>query len=119
MQLPPPGGDVIGRRRVDTHILALQKLGARVEYGRTFHFKADQLTGAEILLDQVSVTGTENAIMAAVTAKGHTTIRNAASEPPSELCHFINRLGARIENIGSIHSNNAEVEVNLRWTGLS
>jgi UDP-N-acetylglucosamine 1-carboxyvinyltransferase len=102
MQLPPPGGDVIGRRRVDTHILALQKLGARVDFGRTFHFQADQLTGAEILLDQVSVTGTENAIMAAVTAKGHTTIRNAASEPHiQELCHFMNHLGARIENIGS------------------
>lgn len=102
MQLPPPGGDVIGRRRVDTHILALQKLGARVDFGRTFHFQAAQLTGAEILLDQVSVTGTENAIMAAVTAKGHTTIRNAASEPHiQELCHFMNHLGARIENIGS------------------
>jgi UDP-N-acetylglucosamine 1-carboxyvinyltransferase len=108
MQLPPPGGDVIGRRRVDTHILALQKLGARVEYDRTFHFKADQLTGAEILLDQVSVTGTENAIMAAVTATGHTTIRNAASEPHiQELCHFMNLLGARIENIGS---NTLEIE---------
>jgi UDP-N-acetylglucosamine 1-carboxyvinyltransferase len=102
LHLPPPGGDVIGRRRVDTHILALEKLGAKVDYGRSFHFQATQLIGAEILLDQVSVTGTENAIMAAVTAKGHTTIRNAASEPHiQELCHFLNGLGGRIENIGS------------------
>ncbi len=102
LQLPPPGGDVIGRRRVDTHILALQKLGAQVDYGRSFSFKADQLTGGDVLLDQVSVTGTENAIMAAVTAKGHSTIRNAASEPHiQDLCHFLNHLGARIEGIGS------------------
>lgn len=102
MHLPPPGGDVIGRRRVDTHILALEKLGVKVDYGRSFHFQTEGLKGTNILLDQASVTGTENAIMAAVTAEGATTIRNAASEPHvQELCHFLNRLGAKIENIGS------------------
>jgi UDP-N-acetylglucosamine 1-carboxyvinyltransferase len=103
LQLPPPGGDVIGRRRVDTHMLALTGLGASVHYDRSFHFQAPNgLTGADILLDQASVTGTENAIMAAVTAKGHSIIRNAASEPHiQELCYFLNGLGAQIENIGS------------------
>ncbi len=103
LHLPPPGGDVIGRRRVDTHMLALTRLGAEVNYDRTFHFKAQNgLKGADILLDQASVTGTENAIMAAVLAKGQTIIRNAASEPHvQELCHFLNKLGAKIENIGS------------------
>jgi UDP-N-acetylglucosamine 1-carboxyvinyltransferase len=65
LHLPPPGGDVIGRRRVDTHILALQAMGAEVEYNRSFHFRARGLTGADILLDEASVTGTENVIMAA------------------------------------------------------
>jgi UDP-N-acetylglucosamine 1-carboxyvinyltransferase len=105
LQLPPPGGDVIGRRRVDTHILALQALGSNVEYDRSkhvFEFKARRLSGANILLDQASVTGTENAIMAAVTADGDTILRNAASEPHiQELCHFLNAMGAKIENIGS------------------
>lgn len=103
LRLPPPGGDVIGRRRVDTHILALQALGAQVAYDRsTFTFRADGLRGADILLDEASVTGTENAIMAAVLAKGTTVLRNAASEPHiQELCHFLNGLGARIENVGS------------------
>lgn len=103
--LPPPGGDVIGRRRVDTHILALEALGAHVEYDRSQHvfkFQADQLTGANILLDESSVTATENAIMAAVRARGTTILRNAASEPHvQELCHFLNLLGGQIENIGS------------------
>lgn len=102
LHLPPPGGDVIGRRRVDTHLLALRKLGAEVEYDRSYHFRAKGLVGADILLDEASVTGTENAIMASVTAKGQTVIRNAASEPHiQELCHFLNHLGAKIENIGS------------------
>jgi UDP-N-acetylglucosamine 1-carboxyvinyltransferase len=102
LRLPPPGGDVIGRRRVDTHILALKKLGAEVEYERTFEFKAHGLKGADILLDEASVTGTENAIMAAVLAKGTTILRNAASEPHiQELCHMLNVLGAQISNIGS------------------
>ena len=102
LRLPPPGGDVIGRRRVDTHILALTKLGAKVTYDRYFYFSANGLTGADILLDEASVTATENAIMACVTAKGQSIIRNAASEPHiQELCHFLNTLGAKIENIGS------------------
>jgi UDP-N-acetylglucosamine 1-carboxyvinyltransferase len=100
--LPPPGGDVIGRRRVDTHIVALTALGAQVEYNRQFHFKSNGLRGANILLDEASVTATENAIMAAVLAKGTTIIRNAASEPHvQELCNFLVTLGANIENIGS------------------
>ncbi len=102
LNLFPPGGDVIGRRRLDTHILALQALGAQVNYGRKFEFVAHGLKGADILLDEASVTATENAIMAAVRAKGTTVIRNAASEPHvQELCRFLNLLGARIENIGS------------------
>ncbi|MEW6180040.1 MAG: UDP-N-acetylglucosamine 1-carboxyvinyltransferase [Chloroflexota bacterium] len=102
LRLPPPGGDVIGRRRVDTHILALTKLGAKVTYDRYFYFSANGLTGADILLDEASVTATENAIMACVTARGKSVIRNAASEPHiQELCHFLNSLGAKIENIGS------------------
>lgn len=102
LRLFPPGGDVIGRRRLDTHILALQTLGAEVTYGRKLEFVAHGLKGADILMDEASVTATENAIMAAVRAKGITVIRNAASEPHiQELCRFLNRLGARIENIGS------------------
>jgi len=102
LNLPPPGGDVIGRRRVDTHLLALRALGAEVNYDRSFHFKANGLKGANILLDEASVTATENAIMASVTAKGNTILRNAASEPHiQELCLFLNSLGAFIDNIGS------------------
>jgi UDP-N-acetylglucosamine 1-carboxyvinyltransferase len=102
MRLPPPGGDVIGRRRVDTHLLTFRKLGATVEYDRSYRFSANGLTGADILLDEASVTGTENAIMASVLAKGESVIRNAASEPHvQELCHFLNQLGAKISNIGS------------------
>ncbi|TET84571.1 MAG: UDP-N-acetylglucosamine 1-carboxyvinyltransferase, partial [Anaerolineales bacterium] len=104
IDLPPPGGDVIGRRRVDTHFLALRALGAEISYGEhEFHIRApNRLRGAEVLLDEASVTATENAIMAAVTAHGETVIRNAASEPHvQDLCHFLNCLGARIENIGS------------------
>lgn len=105
LKLPPPGGDVIGRRRVDTHLLALESLGAKAQFdreGRYFHFQASKIAGANILLDEASVTATENAIMAAVTARGSTTIRNAASEPHiQELCQFLNTLGAKIEDIGS------------------
>ncbi|MFZ5911270.1 MAG: UDP-N-acetylglucosamine 1-carboxyvinyltransferase [Chloroflexota bacterium] len=102
IHLPPPGGDVIGRRRLDTHLLALQALGARVSYDRILEFKAVGLSGGDILLDEASVTATENAIMAAVLAKGRTTIRNAASEPHvQELCHFLNSMGAEIRDIGS------------------
>ena len=100
--LPPPGGDVIGRRRLDTHIIALRALGAEITYDRVFDIHASGLHGADILLDEASVTATENAVMAAVLAKGDTQIRNAASEPHvQELCNFLNLLGAQIEGIGS------------------
>ncbi|HSJ87458.1 MAG TPA: UDP-N-acetylglucosamine 1-carboxyvinyltransferase, partial [Anaerolineales bacterium] len=101
-RLPPPGGDVIGRRRLDTHILALRALGVDVKYERGFFFQNDDLRGADFLMDEASVTATENAIMAAVMAEGDTVIRNAASEPHvQELCYFLNDLGAQIEEIGS------------------
>ena len=103
LYLPPPGGDVIGRRRVDTHILAFSNLGVRTQYiDNQFHFDGNGLIGTEILMDEASVTATENAIMACVLAKGESVIRNAASEPHiQDLCHFLNSLGAKIENIGS------------------
>jgi UDP-N-acetylglucosamine 1-carboxyvinyltransferase len=102
IRLPTPGGDVIGRRRVDTHILALQALGAKVTYQRMFDMQADRLEGADILLDEASVTATENTILAAVLARGNTILRNAASEPHvQDLCQFLNALGARIQHIGS------------------
>jgi len=105
LELPPPGGDVIGRRRVDTHILAFRALGAQADFQRAehrFRFSAERLVGTRILLDEASVTATENAIMAAVTAQGTTIIRNAASEPHvQELCQCLNQMGAQIENIGS------------------
>jgi len=102
LRLPPPGGDVIGRRRLDTHILALSAMGAKVTYDRVFDFQSNGLHGADILLDEASVTATENAVMAAVLAQGETRIRNAASEPHvQEVCQFLNILGARIEGIGS------------------
>jgi len=105
IHLPPPGGDVIGRRRVDTHLLALENLGAQVRYTErefSMHVEDGHLQGADVLLDEASVTATENAIMAAVTARGTTVLRNAASEPHvQELCHFLVKLGAQIENIGS------------------
>lgn len=99
--LPPPGGDVIGRRRLDTHFLALGSLGAEVEAGSEYVLRASELRGADIFLDEPSVTGTENAILAAVTARGETRIRNAAGEPHVlDLCRFLVTLGARIEGIG-------------------
>lgn len=105
LELPPPGGDIIGRRRLDTHILALTALGAEVRYdphAKLLNFTCSGMRGADLFLDEASVTATENAIMAAVLARGHTVIRNAASEPHiQELCHFLNHLGAQIENIGS------------------
>jgi UDP-N-acetylglucosamine 1-carboxyvinyltransferase len=100
--LPPPGGDVIGRRRVDTHVLAFEQLGASVTINHQFEFKADKLIGADVFLDEPSVTGTENALMAAVGAEGTTILRNAASEPHvQELAHFLVALGADIEGIGT------------------
>ncbi len=104
VDLPPPGGDVIGRRRVDTHFIALKEFGVDVNYSeREYKLSvANKLMGANVLLDEASVTATENAITTAVTAKGNTIIRNAASEPHvQELCHFLNVMGAKIMNIGS------------------
>ncbi len=101
--LPRPGGDRIGRRRMDTHILALQALGATVKtFPDGFELQCDQLRGADILLDEASVTGTENAVCAATLADGETIIRNAASEPHVQgLCRLLNSMGAKIEGIGS------------------
>ena len=100
--LPPPGGDVIGRRRVDTHFLALERLGAVVTVGDAYQIDARQLVGADIFLDEPSVTGTENALMAAVMATGRTVLRNAASEPHvQDTARFLVALGAEIDGIGS------------------
>jgi UDP-N-acetylglucosamine 1-carboxyvinyltransferase len=100
--LPPPGGDVIGRRRLDTHFLALEALGATVETGQDYTLRARRLVGARIFLDEPSVTATENAMMAASLSKGTTVIRNAASEPHvQDLAHALCLMGARIEGIGT------------------
>jgi UDP-N-acetylglucosamine 1-carboxyvinyltransferase len=103
LELAAPGGDVIGHRRLDTHILALEQLGAKIEYTDRFLMSVNGgLHGANILLDEASVTATENAIMGAVLAKGTTVIRNAASEPHvQDLCNFLVLLGAQIDGIGS------------------
>ncbi len=102
VHMPSPGGDVIGRRRVDTHFLALSALGAEVDSRRSFSLRSEHLQGADILLDEASVTGTENAIMASVLAEGRTKIRNAACEPHvQDLCHMLCQFGAEIEGIGS------------------
>ncbi|HAM78627.1 MAG: UDP-N-acetylglucosamine 1-carboxyvinyltransferase [Treponema sp.] len=98
----PPGGDVIGRRRLDTHFLALTELGARVAVTNKFEFTANKLVGKELFLDEASVTATENAVMAAVLAEGRTEITNAASEPHvQDLCNMLNLMGAKISGIGS------------------
>ncbi|MFP4152787.1 MAG: UDP-N-acetylglucosamine 1-carboxyvinyltransferase [Alkalispirochaeta sp.] len=100
--LPPPGGDVIGRRRLDTHFLALEGLGGQVHTDGVFVVQANKLVGETLFLDEASVTATENAIMAAVLAEGETVIENAASEPHvQDLCHMLNGMGARIAGIGS------------------
>ena len=102
LELPPPGGDVIGRRRLDTHFLALQALGAEFEVGDTFKLWTKGFQGADVFLDEPSVTGTENAVTAAVAARGTTILRNAASEPHvQDLCNFLVALGAEIEGIGT------------------
>lgn len=102
VSLPPPGGDVIGRRRMDTHFLAFRGLGATVELNTGFTVSADELIGADVFLDEPSVTGTENAIMAAVRARGTTHLRNAASEPHvQDLCRLLNAMGAQISGVGS------------------
>ncbi|MFN2564725.1 MAG: UDP-N-acetylglucosamine 1-carboxyvinyltransferase [Gemmatimonadaceae bacterium] len=100
--LPPPGGDVIGRRRLDTHFLALQQLGVEFELAEAYHLRASRLAGADVFLDEPSVTGTENALTAAVAARGTTVLRNAASEPHvQDLARFLVSLGAQIEGIGT------------------
>jgi UDP-N-acetylglucosamine 1-carboxyvinyltransferase len=100
--LPPPGGDVIGRRRLDTHFLALTELGAKVSINGSYRFTASRLSGADIFLDEASVTATENAVMAAVLAKGQTMLTNAASEPHcQDLCRMLTAMGAKIEGVGS------------------
>jgi UDP-N-acetylglucosamine 1-carboxyvinyltransferase len=103
--IPKPGGDKIGRRRLDTHIVGFEKLGAEFTYHSQdgfFHLEASQLKGADLLLDEPSVTGTANIVMAAVMATGKTTIYNAACEPYlQQLCKMLNRMGARISGIGS------------------
>lgn len=101
-ELAPPGGDVIGRRRLDTHFLGFEALGATIEITDTFRIESNGLVGADIFLDEPSVTGTENIIMAAVLAKGATIIRNAACEPHVQgLCRMLNTLGAQITGIGT------------------
>jgi UDP-N-acetylglucosamine 1-carboxyvinyltransferase len=100
--VPPPGGDVIGRRRIDTHMHALAALGAEIEMGRRFELRADRLRGTRLFLDEASVTGTENTIMAAALAEGETVVANAACEPHvQDLCRFLASMGAEIEGIGS------------------
>lgn len=103
--LPKPGGDKIGRRRLDTHFLGINRLGAKFKYIselRAYEITADSLVGTYMLLDEASITGTANIIMAAVLAKGETTIYNAACEPYiQQLCKMLNSMGAQIYGIGS------------------
>lgn len=102
VSLPPPGGDVIGRRRLDTHLLAFQALGGSVDASGDLTVEAPVLRGADVFLDEPSVTATENAVMAATLAQGETTIRNAAAEPHvQDLCRLLNAMGARVGGIGS------------------
>lgn len=104
-RLPKPGGDKIGRRRLDTHFLAFEKLGASFRYddvNNQYWIEAENLRGGYVLMDEISVTGTANLVMAAVKAKGTTTIYNAACEPYlQQLCRMLNAMGARISGIGS------------------
>ena len=100
--LPPPGGDVIGRRRVDTHLFALEQLGAAISVDQNYKFTAEKLVGADVFLDEPSVTATENALCAATCAEGTTILRNAASEPHvQDLANFLVALGAKIDGIGT------------------
>ena len=103
--IPRPGGDKIGRRRLDTHFVNLEKLGAKLDYdsnNRTYNVKTQRLIGADILLDEASVTGTANLIMASVLAEGKTTIYNAACEPYiQQLCSLLIKMGANINGVGS------------------
>ena len=103
--IPRPGGDKIGRRRLDTHFEGLIQLGAKFNYNKEYYFysvEAEKLIGSDLLLDEASVTGTANIVMAAVLAEGHTSIYNAACEPYlQQLCSMLNRMGAKIKGIGS------------------
>lgn len=102
VSFPPPGGDVIGHRRLDTHFLAFSELGARVSSDGVYKVTANKLVGVDLFLDEASVTATENAIMTAVLAEGQTVIQNAASEPHvQDLCNMLVSMGAKIEGIGS------------------
>ena len=102
VHLPPPGGDVIGRRRIDTHFLALRQMGAEIALRDGYQLEGDRLQGADVFLDEPSVTATENAVMAAALADGTTRLRNAASEPHvQDLCHLINALGGKVAGIGT------------------
>ena len=114
--LPTPGGDVIGERRLDPHVSALRELGAEIDYADgVFRMHTTGLSGAEILLQETSVMATENTLLAAVLARGHTVIHNAAGEPHvQDLCHMLNGLGARIRGIGS---NRLEIEGVARLHG--
>ena len=101
-EMTPPGGDVIGRRRVDTHFLALKALGANIHVNGRFEFSATKLVGADIFLDEASVTATENAIMAAALSEGETVLQNCASEPHvQDICKMLVAMGAKITGIGS------------------
>lgn len=118
--IPKPGGDKIGRRRLDTHIIGLEKLGAKFEYDEEnscSKFSSPQLKGCYMLLDEPSVTGTANIVMAAVLAEGKTTIYNAACEPYlQQLCKMLNRMGAKITGVGS---NLLEIEGVLQLNGTT
>ncbi len=102
VELPPPGGDVIGRRRLDTHFDGMKQMGAQLTMGNTYFLEAKDLKGADLYLDEASVTATENLLMVAAMAKGETLIRNAACEPHVQgLAHLLNEMGAKIEGIGT------------------
>lgn len=102
IDLPPPGGDVIGRRRLDTHFDGLKELGAHFEFGATFRGRTNGLVGADLFLDEASVTGTENLLMAAATARGRTVIKNAACEPHVQgIARMLNSMGGQISGHGS------------------
>jgi UDP-N-acetylglucosamine 1-carboxyvinyltransferase len=102
IELPPPGGDVIGRRRLDTHFLALERMGVSFDLDESFKLSTPGLRGADVFLDEPSVTATEQAITAAAAARGTTILRNAACEPHvQDLCHFLVGMGANIEGIGT------------------
>jgi UDP-N-acetylglucosamine 1-carboxyvinyltransferase len=102
IELPPPGGDVIGRRRVDTHFLALERLGVILDLDESFKLSTPRLRGADVFLDEPSVTATEQAVTAAAAAHGTTVLRNAACEPHvQDLCHFLIAIGSAIDGIGT------------------